>query len=975
MAAFRLLTIQSPTSTGTVAYTHNLGVTPVAAIIWTQTSTSTDALTAGAFMAIGFTDGASQLCASAGSIHGVSRSNTSRVISNSFLHAVTGGEVTVLRANFSSWNATTITLNWTTVQSASHALFLLLIGGSDVSARVVQFTNRTSVGTQTISGIPFPPKCVLFANCGNTSTTIATATAHAILGFGAATSNAQYGTAWASRDNVTTSATYRRQTNAAIVAPSVTGSTLFLAQVQSFTTDGFVLNWFNTDSTARPIIALALGGNARFYTGSFTTSSASGNQTVSGLPFAPELLLAATFWNAQASTPQTNARMSIGAAVPGEPSQRSINIYDAHGISPIIAQSYPATNAILVEHTNAVTRRAALAAVSPNSFTLTWSGAGSAHEAWFLALASRLSIQESADPASYVATGAALSTHKRRTANAVSALYAISGQESASLAERNTYAAPASYYASGFAVAAGRAFSTHAAAFAYVLQGAISTIHARRGAHVESAAYVLSRVEAVPARLLTAQALSSGYAVIGQAIASLASRSITAEDAHYAATHRNAIIAISAHAQQLAFEINGLPAGAQLIIPLFVQAHPGLYTIYGGETRTIANRSLHVIPGMYTETGLPLGAARGLLLPLLFAAYATYGATATPSLERTSIALAGSFFHDGNAAALTGARLLGVDAGMSAISGTMLAGAIARMMTAIIGAYAVLGSTASSTAERRLIQYPAAYVIVLETTHEAFGRIALAEPYAYTTSGHPSFVTAARSVPLDDTVYAFHALDSLAVLSRIVSIDAAPYVVDGAQAHTFSQRLGQLVPGIYLGIGTSALLGREFAIWLVPATYLTTGFGIDFGAQSIVFFLSHGAYGLFGLDNRIQTYRLLNASSASVEIVGALIREILGRDVVLLPASYDVSGDASTLLTNRIVVALPLPLLLAGSQAFLLVPAIFKEGPTVAIVSTRSSELFVVRTDTGATISYAQSDADLANTITRAGARRSEGGQ
>ena len=77
---------------------------------------------------------------------GAPTSNASTRMANKVLTMVRWGEVVVAEADLSSWNDTTFTLNWTTNDAASYVIHYIAIGGSDIQARVVDWTMRHDRG-------------------------------------------------------------------------------------------------------------------------------------------------------------------------------------------------------------------------------------------------------------------------------------------------------------------------------------------------------------------------------------------------------------------------------------------------------------------------------------------------------------------------------------------------------------------------------------------------------------------------------------------------------------------------------------------------------------------------------------------------------------------------------------------------------------------------------------------------------------
>ena len=91
-------------------------------------------------------------------------------MANKVLTMVRWGEVVVAEADLSSWDDTNFTLNWTTNDANAYVIHFIAIGGSDVSAPVVDWTMRTTTGNPTVTGVGFQPDVVFHAHGGHTFT-------------------------------------------------------------------------------------------------------------------------------------------------------------------------------------------------------------------------------------------------------------------------------------------------------------------------------------------------------------------------------------------------------------------------------------------------------------------------------------------------------------------------------------------------------------------------------------------------------------------------------------------------------------------------------------------------------------------------------------------------------------------------------------------------------------------------------------
>ena len=156
------------------------------------------------------------------------------------------------------------------------------------------FDKKTSNGTQAIAGIGFTPKVLMCWYGGAT----ADDTWQDFLrrGFGAATSATnRYACGDAAEEDLVTSNCQVIKSPAhviSIVSPS--GSIEGEADLTSFDSDGFTLNWTNNNATAYKIHYLALGGTDEIEDAkiiSFVTSTSNGQQSVTGAGFRPDSVI------------------------------------------------------------------------------------------------------------------------------------------------------------------------------------------------------------------------------------------------------------------------------------------------------------------------------------------------------------------------------------------------------------------------------------------------------------------------------------------------------------------------------------------------------------------------------------------------------------------------------------------------------------------------------------------------------------
>jgi len=182
------------------------------------------------------------------------------------------------------------------------------------------FTKITTTGTQTITGIGFLPKAIIFWWTRQTSYG---ESASISIGYGFATNYGgtfqNRGVAFASDDNVATSNTGRRRSETYSIIILSNGDPTLAAQasVTAFNNNSFVLNWQNNENRQDIIHYVALGGddivNAR--AGTFSLSTSSGTQDITGVGFQPNFAMFLWTFTESADTNMANAEVGMGFAV------------------------------------------------------------------------------------------------------------------------------------------------------------------------------------------------------------------------------------------------------------------------------------------------------------------------------------------------------------------------------------------------------------------------------------------------------------------------------------------------------------------------------------------------------------------------------------------------------------------------------------------------------------------------------------
>ena len=362
-------------ATQTIA--HGLGEAPKAIILWTDGKTN-EAFGASYMFGFGMSDGTTSKSVATASQNGVTPSNASTRMANKVLTIVQWGETLVGEADLQSWNDTNFVLNWTTNNATAYVIHYIVIGGSDVAAKVLEWTTAAGTGNQAVTGIGFQPNAVIHAH-GTHAFTAALPSSVAGGGFGLGVMDAD-GDEWAlselTVDGVGTSDTQRgQQTDASIYTFNSGLAVQKKASWVSMNPDGFTLNFTNAGSAAAArMLSLALKG-VNVKPGSFlkTTGTGPASQSIAGVGFTPGLVLLASVQDLTRGAPVAQARFGIGAS--DGTTQGSSAFSDQNGVGTTNVDAVDKTSKVFVKNNNTtatINAEADLSSLDADGFTLNW---------------------------------------------------------------------------------------------------------------------------------------------------------------------------------------------------------------------------------------------------------------------------------------------------------------------------------------------------------------------------------------------------------------------------------------------------------------------------------------------------------------------------------------------------------------------------------------------------------------------------
>ena len=181
-----------------------------------------------------------------------------------------------------------------------------------LSVKVGSFAKITTTGTQTISGLGFQPKAIIFFWSRNT--TNATAAAPRSQGIGFTDCTNQRAVAVAEDDNAGTSnaGRYRTENNVIVILSNGNPTVGSRATFTSCNAGGFTINWAASEARADIINYIAIGGpdvtNVR--AGTFTLAPATGIQNITGVGFQPNFIM--FLWGFTETLDSLAVRLQIG---------------------------------------------------------------------------------------------------------------------------------------------------------------------------------------------------------------------------------------------------------------------------------------------------------------------------------------------------------------------------------------------------------------------------------------------------------------------------------------------------------------------------------------------------------------------------------------------------------------------------------------------------------------------------------------
>ena len=185
-----------------------------------------------------------------------------------------------------------------------------------VNVKVGTFTKITTTGNQTVSGLGFQPKAIIFY--WSRTTANATAAAPRSQGVGFTDCTNQRAVAIAEDDNAGTSnaGRYRTESNVIVILSNGTPTVGSRATFTSCDADGFKINWAVSEARADIINYIAIGGSdvTNVKAGTFTLAASTGIQNITGVGFQPDFAMFLQGFTEAVDTVSAGLEMGMGFA-------------------------------------------------------------------------------------------------------------------------------------------------------------------------------------------------------------------------------------------------------------------------------------------------------------------------------------------------------------------------------------------------------------------------------------------------------------------------------------------------------------------------------------------------------------------------------------------------------------------------------------------------------------------------------------
>jgi len=257
-----------------------------------------------------------------------------------------------------------------------------------LQCKVGSFALNTTTGNQSVSGVGFLPKAIIFF--GNDLTADGSS-ADALLGFGMATSSSNRAAASYMGEDAQTAMDSARMYNgsACYVLVKEDETALVVADLVSMDADGFTINISTASGAANIVNFIALGGDdlTGAFVKTFNAPTSTGSVGYTGVGFQPDALVV---FNSGVSSPSTVGNSGINSiGIATGPTARgviSVRIGGGGGGTQINEKQQLTDKIIHTTNGGATFQTADLTSMDADGFTLNWTTVNGARQTFALCL-------------------------------------------------------------------------------------------------------------------------------------------------------------------------------------------------------------------------------------------------------------------------------------------------------------------------------------------------------------------------------------------------------------------------------------------------------------------------------------------------------------------------------------------------------------------------------------------------------------
>ena len=311
-------------TTGTTDTISSLSFKPKALIMWAGSQHTVGWANQNSYFGVGFTaaNGSGPamqygaMCSTNNSASYAHRNTSSGAFA---LYLTDYNNAVLLEVTAIGFTDTGFTTTYSTTPPVAYTIYYLAIGGTDVSAGVTQWTEKTTVGDSvvTLTGTTFQPSCVFHLFTGNYHALPNSGSDSGALSFGAMDAAGNQFVQHINGTYAGTSSTWSEQiTSQCMINGAANGTLSNAAAYKSMNSNGFTVTWGTVNTNANYVFSLALtGGDYQVGVWNKSTAAATVTDTVPVANLAtPSAVLATTDSFAASANAQAGMRFTMGAS-------------------------------------------------------------------------------------------------------------------------------------------------------------------------------------------------------------------------------------------------------------------------------------------------------------------------------------------------------------------------------------------------------------------------------------------------------------------------------------------------------------------------------------------------------------------------------------------------------------------------------------------------------------------------------------